>query len=465
MEKLGRFLLLVLLAVSVWSCSGDDEEIVESVPMIPLEPSTPIPPVEKPDSVPEGRVIMQAFYWDVPAGGTWWQKIESKIPAWSDAGITAVWLPPANKSQSGGYSMGYDPYDYYDFGKYNQHGTVETRFGSEAELKSLIETAHGKKLEVIADIVINHNSGGASEYNKWKGENTWTDFSPKSGKFIRHAEHFHPNGIHESDEGTFGGFPDLCLDNAYVQDWLWKRDDSVGKYYRDVMGFDAWRFDYVKGFAPWVVKEWNKAIGGFSVGEFWDGDVQKLYAWVKESESPAFDFPCFYKMDEAFDGNDFTKLNSDMLWKRDSEKAVTFVANHDIEHHDGARIWNKNYAYAYIMTHPGTPCLFYQDYEEWLDKEALNKLITIKRTLAKGDVTVLHIDNDEYVARREGGSGLIVFLNGSDQTKSRKVSTLWAGKRIKDATGNSDKVLTVNADGTVFVECPKENYTVWTLAE
>jgi hypothetical protein len=26
--------------------------------------------------------------------------------------------------------MGYDPTDYYDFGNFNQNGSVETRFGS-----------------------------------------------------------------------------------------------------------------------------------------------------------------------------------------------------------------------------------------------------------------------------------------------------------------------------------------------
>jgi hypothetical protein len=28
------------------------------------------------------------------------------------------------------------------------------------------------------------------------------------------------------------------------------------------MKFDGWRFDYVKGFGPWVVKDWNTNVGG-----------------------------------------------------------------------------------------------------------------------------------------------------------------------------------------------------------
>jgi hypothetical protein len=34
--------------------------------------------------------------------------------------------------------MGYDPTDYFDFGNYNQNGTIETRFGSKTELVNLI---------------------------------------------------------------------------------------------------------------------------------------------------------------------------------------------------------------------------------------------------------------------------------------------------------------------------------------
>ena len=65
---------------------------------------------------PGGGVMMQAFYWDVPAGGTWWNTVSGKVTAWSNAGIGSIWLPPASKAQNGAFSMGYDPTDYFDFG-------------------------------------------------------------------------------------------------------------------------------------------------------------------------------------------------------------------------------------------------------------------------------------------------------------------------------------------------------------
>jgi alpha-amylase len=82
---------------------------------------------------PGGGVMMQAFYWDCPAGGNWWNTIGTKVVAWGNAGIGAIWLPPASKAQNGGSSMGYDPTDYFDFGNFNQNGSLETRFGYKSQ--------------------------------------------------------------------------------------------------------------------------------------------------------------------------------------------------------------------------------------------------------------------------------------------------------------------------------------------
>ena len=79
-------------------------------------------------------VIMQAFYWDCPKAENqeyqWWLFLKQNIKALSDAGFTALWLPPACKAANmGGMSMGYDPYNYYDLGDINQKTSVSTWFG------------------------------------------------------------------------------------------------------------------------------------------------------------------------------------------------------------------------------------------------------------------------------------------------------------------------------------------------
>ncbi|GGX09980.1 alpha-amylase [Aquimarina muelleri] len=407
-------------------------------------------------------VMMQAFYWDVPAGGTWWNVIRGKVNDWSNVGIDAIWLPPVSKAQNGAFSMGYDPFDYYDFGEYNQMGSTETRFGSRSELTSLITAAHNNNLSVIADIVINHNSGGDSEPNVFTNSNTYTDYNPLSGLFERTQYDFHPNDYHNNDSGIFGGFADMCHHKSYVQDWLWKKPNSVAKYYKNTMKFDGWRFDYVKGFEPWVPKEFNKAVGGFAVGEYWDGNVEALKWWTDQAQMSAFDFGCYYKMKDAFMGNDLNALNGDMLWKRNASRAVTFVANHDTDE----IVNNKILAYAYILTHEGYPSIFYKDYEEWLDKNKMNNLIWIHNNLATGSTTNLWTDNDEYIARRNGGAnknGLIVYINNSNVWQERWIQTNWSNQKIKDYTGNSGWEPTTQGDKWIKIQAPPKGYSVWSL--
>src|SRR5437667_7525562 len=96
-------------------------------------------------------VMLQAFYWDCPRAENrehqWWNFIKSKLPAMAQAGFTALWLPPANKAANW-ESMGYDPYDYYDFGEFDQKGGVPTWFGSKTELFDLIGSAHALGLSL-----------------------------------------------------------------------------------------------------------------------------------------------------------------------------------------------------------------------------------------------------------------------------------------------------------------------------
>lgn len=463
--------------LSLSACSSDDEPIVEPDPD-PTDPVEEAKPLNLSAYDNGSGVMMQTFYWDVEPRHQWWKIINDKIDGWADAGIDRLWLPVATKGQSGGYSMGYDPSDYFDFGEFMQHGTVATRFGTREELETLIANAHANDLEVIADIVLNHNSGGGLEYNPYRDKETYTLFDEShgnaSGMFNRNYESFHPNDHHDYDEGNlFYDEQDICHHQEYVQDWLWKSDNSIAKYYMNEMGFDGWRFDYVKGFGPWVVKEWLDEVGGFSVGENWDGNAAVLVDWVEQTGSGAFDFACFYKLEEALDrNNDLTYLDRDMLRKTHPDKAVTFVANHDTEKdtNEDNRISdeNKMKAYAYILTHDGYPTIFYSDYENEDFQEELKQLILIHNTLATGEVEVLYNDNNEYVMKRKGNGsnpGLIFYMNTSSSAKRRNVDTDWNNTQLMDYSGQTTFSPTSGADGMANLEAPANSYSIWSIME
>jgi alpha-amylase len=406
---------------------------------------------------PSGQVFFQTFYWDVTAGGVWWDTLNAKLDSWKSAGITGLWLPVISKGQSGQYSMGYDPYDYFDFGQYNQQGTTETRFGSYTELKSLLTNAKTKGFKLIADIVLNHNSGGDLEANPHTGTGTYTRFTPKSGRFNRSYADFHPNTVHAGDEGSFGQFPDLCHHTNNVKDWFWKRTDGVAKFYRDSLGFDGWRFDYVKGFNASVVKDWLAEVGGISIVEFWDGNVNLVNNYATAANSGAFDFPLMYAMDAAFDNGNMNALDAAGLISLDPSKAYTFVANHDVD--DISRD-SKLMAYAFILTSEGVPFIFYKDYEWWLDKTKLNTLININKTLAAGTTTRLYVSGTQYIFRRNGTPGLVAYFNNGSTEASRTVQTTWAGKALKDYTGVHPDV-TTDGSGKVTLFCKAKSYAVY----
>ena len=100
-------------------------------------------------------VMLQGFYWD-SFSQSQWVKLEKQADELSQY-FSLVWLPQS--ADCGGTSMGYD--DLYWFpGHYN------SSFGSEAELRSLIQTFKSKGIGTIADVVINHR----------KNVSNWVDF-------------------------------------------------------------------------------------------------------------------------------------------------------------------------------------------------------------------------------------------------------------------------------------------------
>ncbi|MFM6171274.1 MAG: alpha-amylase family glycosyl hydrolase, partial [Sphaerospermopsis kisseleviana] len=103
------------------------------------------------------EVILQYF-------NTSWLEIAQKMPEVVEAGYSALWLPPPTKG-SGGQSVGYDLWDSFDLGSKDQRGSVRTRYGTEAELHHLIETAHRFGVRVYFDIIHNHRAFDVPGYN------------------------------------------------------------------------------------------------------------------------------------------------------------------------------------------------------------------------------------------------------------------------------------------------------------
>ncbi|HTP65334.1 MAG TPA: alpha-amylase family glycosyl hydrolase, partial [Geobacteraceae bacterium] len=387
-----------------------------------------------------------------------------------------------------GPSMGYDPYDYYDLGEFDQKGSVKTWFGSKEELLDLIGTAHEHSMEVYADVVFNHNSGAdAQEVNGIDKVSRWTKFTPKSNRFARDWTCFHPSWYEMWDKMTFAGMPDLCHRNPYVYSEL----VEYARWLLEDIGFDGFRYDCVKGYGGWMVRSLQELRGlrsdtplkPYGVGECWDSErtiddwLDETNAW-SDNQAGAFDFPLRERLKGMCDSYGFSLrslADGGTLLRDRAGEAVTFVENHDIVR-DNPIINDKLLAYAVILTHEGYPCVFWKDYYGWdLGQEGnqsgIATLVGVHERNAGGPSDVLHADDDLYIMQRRGlpgQPGLIFVLNNrgdgwhgatvvTNRPSTRFVPAAWRGR---DDVGIPAEKWT-GADGSGDFWAPPRGYAVY----
>ncbi len=445
-------------------------------------------------------VLMQAFYWDCPREErqeyAWWNFVATKLDELHDTGFTALWLPPAGKGANiGGMSMGYDVYDYYDLGEFEQKsvrpGEKRTWFGSKEELKTLIHAIHYHKMKVYADLVLNHNNGAdVTEFNPITNQQWWTKFNPKSGRFTRDWTCFNPSPYPDSDPGVFGNMPDLCHTNPRVMSNIL----NYAKWMIEEIGFDGFRYDFVKGFGGWIVRAIHdrqylyhgKKVDIFGVGECWAGDdfigswLDSVNKWAANRVG-AFDFPLRYRLKDLCDNPGFslrTLADSGVLVKYFPFEAVTFVDNHDFRGDGFDEIVNdKMLAYAYILTHEGYPCVYWKDYYKYGLAEpgkpsGIERLVKVHESYAGGTTKILYLDDDFYSMERTGSEaqpGLVFALNNSVGTISHSIQSGFKGQRLKPLAWRAKDMiydpptLTTDAEGWCRIEAPQRGYVVYSI--
>ena len=105
------------------------------------------------------HTMMQYFEWYLPENGLHWRRCAAQAGRLEEAGIDMVWLPPAYKGAAGAKSVGYDVYDMYDLGEFDQKGSVRTKYGTRDEYLAAVRGLQQQGIQVLADIVLNHRMG------------------------------------------------------------------------------------------------------------------------------------------------------------------------------------------------------------------------------------------------------------------------------------------------------------------
>ena len=135
-------------------------------------------------------------------GGTF-KGIEQKLDYITGMGFDAIWISPVVDN----IEPGYHGYWARNLEKINSH------FGSEQDLKDLVNAAHGKGVAVMVDVVANHSGPIGDDFSQ---------IYP-----LNHAEHYHSDcqinnwgDAHEVEYCRLADLPDIDQDNSYVRQYL-----------------------------------------------------------------------------------------------------------------------------------------------------------------------------------------------------------------------------------------------------
>ncbi len=368
----------------------------------------------------QNGTLLQYFHWYYPDDGSLWNKLKKDAAALAKMGITAVWLPPAFKANAGGMSVGYDVYDLYDIGEFDQKSSVRSKYGTKQEYIDAVATAQKKGLQVYADIVVNHLAGADEAEKviarKVDPENrtefisdpyeieAYTKFTypGRKGKYSQFVwDHNCFTGVDFDNISKESGI--FSIQNEYGDGWEDVVDDEKGNYdylmYTDIefrnpavreelkrwadwyfsqIKFDGVRLDAVKHISPDFYKDWLQHVRTssgreiFAVGEYWaPGNLPLMLKYIEATDGAMslFDAALHHNLHYASrSGKDYdlTKIFDNTLLSARPDLAVTVVDNHDTQPLQALEApvepWFKPLAYALILLiDKGYPCVFYPD--------------------------------------------------------------------------------------------------------
>jgi len=268
-------------------------------------------------------------------------------------GVTGIWLSPflTNRPDRFFKHQPYHGYWIHDF------WSVDSRFGSEAELVELRRRLRGSDMKLVLDMVVNHMGYDApfAEANP-----DW--FNPP----LDIADW---NDTEQLINRRIFGLPDFASQKPVVKTFF----RLVARHWVERLRPDGFRLDAVKHVPLEFWRDFNTSAqtaggpGFLLLGEYLHGDPKaNLTVWKDGEFNSLFDFPLYYTMKDVFAGGaDMRRLASRIYFDRnypDAGLLATFLDNHDLDRFitscgDDGRKYKL--ALAFMLTARGIPTLNY----------------------------------------------------------------------------------------------------------
>ena len=402
---------------------------------------------------------------------TSWNDIRDDVWRVADAGFASIHVPPPQESRltpedqgeehpeyGSDYPyhppLGYQPMDRY---------SLDSEFGTESEFRAMIDEAHAHGVDVVVDMVYNHNAAevplddfpnfdSSHFYQEGAIEDWMYEYDPDDDRC--YDENEWECAPWEIEHYDLSGLPSL--------DWTTDRVKEVAYNYLQWIadcGADGVRWDAAKHMHNWVfadhLNQWADDFGLYRVGEVLHSPIGYVDDYA-QTGMDVTDYPLFYTMKyDAFhsDGDLRALDRSDAGYAMQNPfQSLTFVANHDSappEYEDLAR--------AFVLTYEGYPRVY--NYLVDLDDDALRNLLWIRNELCGGDAIVRYSDPDYIVFERQ--DNVMVGINKYDQWRGEWVPTnSWSEQWLTDYAGNADDEY-VNSDGWVEIWTPPMGWTAF----